>query len=137
MMQGELCLKEGKEGKVALSRAGLLCVCLLLIWAGLLKSAQAYNSGFGSVAMIQGLAEIFLGLLLASGWRRDWIISVAWVLFCVFTGFMMNLVVRGEASCGCFGELDVPPALMLLVDGLIAVGLCWVLAQPRSNVQAS
>ena len=68
-------------------------------------------------------AEVLLGLWLLLGGlaRAAWTASVAlFGIFAVYTGWQL---LTGAASCGCFGQFHVPPALTLAIDLSILAAL--------------
>lgn len=74
--------------------------------------------------------ELTLGLLLISGlWKRlAWFLAVA--SFAVFACVTAYKAWQGEASCGCFGKVEVDPHYTLILDlMLLAAMIAW---RPRS-----
>lgn len=55
-------------------------------------------------------------------------------MFAVFVAILAQLVMAGEASCGCFGsKVTIPPAVMMAIDGACLVAMLatrpWSLAR--------
>jgi len=70
--------------------------------------------------------ELMLGLWLLSGWRkRDaWLITL--ISFAVFACVTLYKAISGEASCGCFGQVEVNPWVTLVLDlSIVAALLIW------------
>jgi hypothetical protein len=88
-----------------------------------------------SLAVVEIEVEFFLGLWLASGWRPGQSRKAALLLFAVFAAVALGKAVLGEATCGCFGRLEVRPGQILVFD-LVALALLWaskpVEARPRA-----
>ncbi len=109
-----------------------LAGALLLVAAGALKLLEIAEVGYvvlpvwGAVAApaatAVAVAELAAGLLLAHiGSRPVWLaFSFLYLAYAVLAGAM---VAEGQESCGCFGTVEVPPALQVVVDVAIATGL--------------
>ncbi len=53
---------------------------------------------------------------------------IAWApiaaLFVFFLVLLVDMLMKGQASCGCFGEsFEMPPAVMLAIDGIVLAGV--------------
>ncbi len=76
--------------------------------------------------------EWALGLCLVGGlWKRQtwWAAVVSFTIFACITAYK---VWQGEASCGCFGKVEIDPRYTLGLDlVLLAALVTW---RPRSNV---
>ncbi len=59
--------------------------------------------------------------------RRAWVWTLASLMFGSLAGYVFLLMVRGEASCGCFGTFSPPPVVMFSVDTVLAI-VCATLA---------
>lgn len=96
-----------------------------LVLAGLPGGALAVRAlGIGEVAV--AVAGLLLG---------GWVWAVQAVVYAGFTVFVAREHRRPSASCGCFGEEDVPlTALHVMVDGLLAVaaGAAALLGAPSA-----
>jgi uncharacterized membrane protein YphA (DoxX/SURF4 family) len=104
--------------------------CLLVI-AAVLKAAQlivdptgAIAGPFGSSLLAAHIGiELGLGLLVLSGmfWRQ-----VRWaaiLLFAMFAVHSLSRALSGNASCGCFGPIDLSPWWTFALDVAIVAGL--------------
>ena len=98
---------------------------VLIVIVGTLGFAAVQKTFAASADLVHYLtaaAELtVIGLLVAL--HRRWF---AWVgvsvLFTAFAGYTTFLLVRGESSCGCFGDLETPPIFTLSLDlGLAAL----------------
>ena len=109
----------------ALNRVASLLVSAVLCAAGLfkLRSTAAPFFDVGSAAAL-GVYELGLALLLLGSYQRRWVWRVALSTFVAFGCFAAYRVFRGDDSCGCFGNLVIPPHLMLALD----VTICLLLA---------
>jgi hypothetical protein len=111
----------------------------LLLAAAIRKAKQQFvgvnpehrlaDSGWFMISVTT--AELIIGGWLLSGryLREAWFMSV--LLFVGFACYSSVQIARRATSCGCFGDIQVNPRLMLLVD-LIAVGLL-MLNRPLSS----
>lgn len=55
-------------------------------------------------------------------------------LFVFFLVLLVDMLAKGQASCGCFGEsFEMPPAVMLAIDGIVLAGV--VLTRPWSSLK--
>ncbi len=82
------------------------------------------------VLLQQVIFEIILGTWLVSGlWRRlAWWIATA--CFFVFIGVTFYKGLTGQASCGCFGAIQVNPWYTLVLDVLVLAAL--LVFRPRT-----
>lgn len=124
-------------------RVRVMLGIVLLVAAGL-KARQFASSlpllGTGSVssawfpiAIVE--VELLLGLLLLSGLFQHpaWVVAI---IFFVAASFVsLYSIFAGNASCGCFGDIEVSPWFTLLFD-LFAVSLL-LLFRPRPQLQQS
>ena len=73
------------------------------------------------VVVIEG--EIALGLALVAGIRKRLTWAAALACFSVFAVVSLAKTVGGEASCGCWGRMDVPPIWTACLDVTAAAAL--------------
>lgn len=73
------------------------------------------------------VAEAFIAAGIVVFHRRAWVWTLASLMFGSMAGYVFLLMVRGEASCGCFGAYSPPPVVMFSVDTILAV-VCATLA---------
>lgn len=69
--------------------------------------------------------EVALGLWLLSGLQRRTTSIVALIAFSSFASFSLFAALRGERSCGCFGQITVSPWFTFLVDLMAIAAICW------------
>lgn len=112
----------------------ITCMILgtLLLCAAALKAEQLattpsaadaiIGSWWGQLAAVN--VEFALGLWLWSGAYPASARRVALLTFTGFAGLSLLYLVRGRASCGCFGAVEVAPWAMVVVDTLGVVA-CW------------
>lgn len=118
-----------------------LGVGLLLICAAVLKSSQllvepaaTLTNPVGRLLLPLAIGvELGIGLLVFSGlyWRR--VRSLAVLLFTVFAGHSLYLVVGGATSCGCFGPIRIHPWWTFLLDVAVVCGLMASARSERTN----
>jgi hypothetical protein len=80
-----------------------------------------------------GLAAMEAGLAvwLFSGHHPIWAWRTTLGSFVLFAAVSLAKVVAGDASCGCFGDLDVSPWYSLMLDALVIASLIrW---RPRAS----
>lgn len=116
-----------------------LVVALVLVFAAVAKLAglwsawqaeQANARTLGVAArgladahrldIVVAVAEALLagGLVALRRWWGAWAIVAA--LFAAYAGYTGVELLRGARSCGCFGPIEVPPAVTFTVDALLA-----------------
>ncbi len=112
-------------------RLPLLLAALVLLAAATLKLAPLLNPerllwltaqeriSTALVAAIEMVAAVWL----ISGYRPRAAWAVVVGLFMVFAAVAAAKAVAGEASCGCFGAIEVDPRVTLLIDAIVLVGL--------------
>jgi hypothetical protein len=117
---------------------------LLLAMAACAKAVSANRHGFG----LNGFGDSFeIPLLVFEACLVCWLMSGAWVrwawaasLGTFWTFFIVSArqAVSGGASCGCFGDLEVDPAYVALIDAAMVIALCrWPpLDDSRAKVAA-
>ncbi|MDD4890862.1 MAG: hypothetical protein PHU85_13155 [Phycisphaerae bacterium] len=111
---------------------------LVLIAAALLKIHQLATQpplGKGFLAsrwvnLAEADFEIAMALWLLSGWARrlSWLASL--LMFTAFSVVTATKFIHGEASCGCFGRLTVPPQYTLMLD--LAIVAMLAVVRPRT-----
>ena len=70
--------------------------------------------------------ELFLAFWLVSKFKQDSARCFAIWAFLVFGVFGIGKVVYGEKACGCFGVLEVPLLVTLVLDiGIIILSFLW------------
>lgn len=99
------------------SIAVLALVTLALI-AGVLGFAAYMKLTTSQTAFARVVAtlEVVFIVSLALLRKRWWSWATATTLFAAFAGFTGYLMWRGEASCGCFGSIETPPAQTFSID---------------------
>jgi hypothetical protein len=95
-----------------------------LLAAAILKASSFRTDvpNGGLVALLVG-AEVGLGSWVLSGWKRIMALRVAltvFLMFAIVSGFRFR---AGAATCGCLGEVSVPPIAMFLFDMLMVVAI--------------
>jgi len=122
------------------ARAGLveITLALVLLAAAALKSHQLFtgpiatpNLIFRTGRLLAGFIEVEFLLaiwLLIGGFTRLRFVC-AMVCFTIFAAVSGYEAAHGAASCGCFGNLRVPPAITAVLDVSAIVAL-W-LTRPR------
>ncbi|MFO7907841.1 MAG: hypothetical protein R6U98_34665 [Pirellulaceae bacterium] len=119
-------------------------VGLLLLLAAVLKGSQLLTAPTAETGLLtsrwflMGVVEyeFALSVLLLLGLFPGftWLASLA--TFCLFLVVAGAKLVAGEPSCGCFGGLEIPPAVILCVD-LIVVGLLLWARPARGSASSS
>jgi len=105
---------------------------ILLLAAGLkahqLATQPVVDGGFlflssRAVLTVELECEIILGVWLLSGAfsRLAWLVTTC--CFAAFSLITYSKAVRGEASCGCFGVVEVSPWITLVMDILAVAAL--------------
>lgn len=106
---------------------------LLLLVGSILKMVASFRLVIaGGMSANQNL-EVFLlvsfELLLAV-----WLISGIWpkysrglsiIVFSVFLLFLLRVTYRGEPSCGCFGDVSIPPLAAFTLDTVALMALFY------------
>lgn len=108
----------------------------LLAFAGVSKLLA--GAGTTGVALLDQVAvrrsaavvELALACWLASGWKFAAACRSVAVAFVSFCGIATWMSLRGAASCGCFGDVEVAPAWLVAADATIAA-LLFVGGRPR------
>ncbi len=126
-----------KWGLLASQEVFLRGIALLLVLAAGLKwwsgAAISQSASDWSWQLLIGI-EVCLALWLVSGvWRRG-ALQTTWILFSAFSVVAAWKWVRGDTSCGCFGQVIVPPSAIWIVDSAGA-GICWWLWREGKPLQ--
>lgn len=110
---------------VALSAAILLLTAAALkAWPLLTGSAvESQATSIGKLVLIQG--EILLAFWLTSGVGAAWAFRVAILFFAGAAIVNLRSIWLGEGSCGCFGKVEVPPWVSLILNSGLLAGLIW------------
>jgi hypothetical protein len=112
-------------------------VAFLLLGAAILKSIDLV---WGTSPRTQYAALLQLILIQVESVLGVWLLSgVQWVaafrmvicFFAIAGATNLYSLWKGEVSCGCFGRLEVSPAITLAVNGLVVFGYCILV--PRSD----
>lgn len=99
-------------------------LALALAAAGSLKIAGAGEPARPfEFAPILGALEILLAAWLLSGWAPSLGRGTATFGFAAFGGVALTAILRGDRSCGCFGDVRVPPSAMLAFDAAAVASL--------------
>ena len=97
-----------------------------LVWLAGSGGAVAKLLHLASAGMAVVIAaELGLAAWLTLGWHQRWAVRTAEIAFITFALVAAWLWGSGATSCGCFGALEVPPWVTLLVDLSLAIGLRW------------
>ena len=111
----------------------------VLCFAAALKGVHAFNSpGEGLVTFLTVLGscvEVVIGVSLLLRFRPSISVPAASLFFALMAGAAWIATVRGAASCGCFGSVEVPPRVMLLVDAGAAAALLLGLRRSGATSQ--
>lgn len=97
--------------------------------AALAKGIMPVMFGFAApwwtVAVV--VFETFLAAWLVAGWRQKACCALAAVTFSVFAAAGLVAALRGQERCGCFGQMQMPIAIMvplnLALAGTLAAGM--------------
>jgi hypothetical protein len=95
--------------------------------AGARETMGSDAAGPAVWTLLLPIAEIVIAFGILWFRKKAWLWALASVLFGSFAGYTFLLMVRGEATCGCFGDYGPPPWVMFTVDTILAV-LCAMLA---------
>lgn|GEM_PF-3097470 len=123
----------------------IVCALLLLTaaafkiieWFQLSSAASGARETMGADAagpsvfgLLLPVAEIVIAFGILWFRRRAWLWALTSILFGSFAGYTFLLMVRGEASCGCFGSFSLAPWVMFTVDTILAFACAFVAAGP-------
>jgi hypothetical protein len=98
----------------------------------LLPETSVWTSRAFRIAAIE--VECLLGLWLPSGLRPRWARRAALATFLGFFAVSMSKTMAGEASCGCFGPVPIPPLWIAALDFVAIVALWrWRPAGPEER----
>ena len=98
------------------------CVHLDSLWAILSALVTWLGSNLWA-NLFEADFEIVVAMWLLSGWARRfaWVASLA--MFAAFSAVTATRYFHGEASCGCFGSVSVPPQYTFFLDVTIVAML--------------
>ena len=117
----------GTHSPKALVIHEVLCLAFafMLLFAAGMKVYELLDNRFlertGPLLLVT--AELVLALCLISGLWRFMAWGMAMITLAAFIGATVPRLLAGDASCGCFGALTVPPAVTLTIDTLLLIGL--------------
>jgi len=102
---------------------------LAKLWSADQFEIYVYSYGFFPLDVAYILArlciaaELVVGVLLLTGWRRKWVLTAALAMLLFFSIFLCYAVLVGrEDSCQCFGQLaDLSPTVSLLKNAVLVV----------------
>ncbi|MCY2927556.1 MAG: hypothetical protein NT031_19375, partial [Planctomycetota bacterium] len=126
----------GGTPKVVFGRVRWALGLLLLVAAGLegyrlVTEPTAEKDVFSYRWVLMGVVEfeILLGIWLLTGVykRLAWLVTLT--CFAVFTGVTLTKGLHGEASCGCFGKVEVNPWYTFVLD--VAAVLALAIFRPN------
>lgn len=98
----------------------------LLLLAAALKLRHLLGDDFtGSLVVHSAVLgwEILLGLWLACGVYWQAASRAAIVTFAIFAGVSLAKALGGERTCGCLGEIELSPWIMVIADSCILLAL--------------
>jgi len=106
-------------------------VLLVAIGFSLSVMTDSYASHkFSSGARI--FVEWVIAIWLLHRYRSELSCHVAIALFSIFLFIAGWKLVKGQADCGCFGSLKIPPAATVLLDFIVLVALAFFKSVRRS-----
>lgn len=127
-----------REAVLRLVVAGL--VAAVLLFAAIAKSAGVWSAlaaartnadalgveVSGALSRVApdvalALAEVAIGLTLVWLRRRWWMWAFIAAMFSAYAAVAGSALLRGAASCGCFGPIAVPPAVTFTLDAAALV----------------
>ena len=102
--------------------------------ATLIRAVAAIMLGAAASLKVVALAgaEALLAMLLLSGIRRREVQQIAGVTFAAFAGASAMFALDGS-SCGCFGNLPFPSAMLSALSVFVAAGLLLTLPVAVAN----
>ena len=118
------------RGSFASTIVRLAVAALLLVAAGMkvvqISTEPANNCGELSCrwqGIVETEAEILLGLWLLSGLAADYSRAMATIAFGAFAVITCYKGIKGDASCGCFGKMEIRPWYTMALDLVVVAGL--------------
>jgi hypothetical protein len=100
----------------------LRAIALLLFFAAGAKAVAAIRGSEAKLILLaESACEAALAAWLASGSRPRQSLRVAIGVFVLFAIVSATKLSLGSSSCGCFGVLQVPPAITYLLDLCIII----------------
>lgn len=88
-----------------------------------------YSRSAWQVFMLVIGAELVIAVLLAL--HRRWARPLAIITLLAFIAVLIASMQQGMASCGCFGTIETPPWVMLLIDGALLLACLALPFTPR------
>jgi hypothetical protein len=101
------------------------CVHLESLWA-ILSALVTWLGSNLWVNLFEADFEIVIAMWLLSGWARRFAWAVSLAMFAAFSVVTATKYFHGEASCGCFGSVSVPPQYTFLLDVTIVATLAFL-----------
>lgn len=95
-------------------------VLLLLAGFAKLRTSHVLFGVYGA-STVAGIAELGLAAFLLIGVAQRQTVWATIAVFFVFFQVALYRTLLGEASCGCFGEFDMNPIVMVFIDGVVIV----------------
>ena len=113
----------------------LIATGMLLVIAAVVKANEWRDSGVDGLAleyvfMVTAIVvEFAIGIWCLFFAKRHPIATI-WclvIIFLAFSTYQLSKLLSGHSSCGCFGALEVHPAIVFLLDvGIASVGLTFL-----------
>lgn len=102
--------------------------CILILAASLkLEMVASWQTSPGTHSLFiipESIIEWVLGTWLLTGIAMVWARRALFVVLAIFIVVNILFVFEGSSDCGCFGNIHVHPALTLLLDVIVLVGIC-------------
>ncbi len=100
----------------------LSATALLLLLSAILKGKESLAAPSTGLVVLIGI-QVILAFWLTSGFALRWACWATVALFSCFAVWNVASLMRSRAACGCFGELQIHPAVALAVDLLVLSGV--------------
>lgn len=97
---------------------------LVLLAAGLAKLSDP--ASHDSITVLLSVLEIAFAWLLWAEWQAAFVRKSTVILFLGFAAAALTKALRGDASCGCFGTLEINPWVTMVMDIALAVSAVMV-----------
>lgn len=115
------------RGCVSWKQLRYLPACVLL-FAAAMKVARNESlplfltsaTGYSTLVVVEILFEMVLGLWIITNVAPRATKRLVASLFAIFAAVALYKAIAGEKSCGCFGELNVPPGATFVLDVALA-----------------
>jgi hypothetical protein len=119
--------------------AVLLVAASLKAHAVLTDSLKGELLGIPTIVQVIAVqVEFLLAIWLFSGYSKRLALTSAAIFFAGAAGIAGNLVLAREASCGCFGAIDVHPVITFTLDVALFTGaIVALLASRKERVRQS